>query len=804
MGNYTVNMFNQAAWLVYINGLEIPVSSLTVQYGVWEAPTLNLSMVPHTILTQLGSEDRLQVAVFYLDHHWDPGNPQFCLLGEFEVVGWSYNNTPRGRFVNLNCVSHLQIFEQLHFFYVSSMNDIVDASSPITATDASGATVVKVLYPASLFHEGLTAPESVKVGGTSADVSVDSDPFIKRPIDFVLNIFRSLLRPYVESSSDDFGVPAGSVAIPKTAASVPGKNFFARWLKMTGFHKRWAALPYLEDEGEVGCFPLLKATQDTVTLPALQKQLGQSVGNAGSAWELLQQVLGHMYMEICVVPAPPAARTLKKVGTIIARGTMTPDTTLGSINSIPTFFVKPMCTFALPPACNVVFPSMIRSYTFQENYMRQPTRLYLSEQFISDVIAPPTGAGSQTNFVQNLLVTGYPAALRKRMKDLLKSSPATSNKNFLLFEEEFFKGPVTKRANAPPWMYLLQQMENANVGPDSATDKEIDALVGDAIEEGMSASPLGALFDTYAKYEYYRSRYAERSGGVGMLWNPYIVPGFPIAVFDQRSAGFDTMGYANTVTHSMNASGDMSTMVNMTFVRTMPEFAGLTTEDSSLVTDERLDISPPEVIPEVRDVFQHTVKAHELYSRMLYREAPMKKSAVFDWKAMLEVTNAQGSVIDATENAWLLDSNITLNPKGEYKGLFEGYDAAMQYASRPACTLTEYIETWHGRTLNSLLRDDTVRGEYTSFYSPTNDAKQERGAVFWGRIYTLKQGPGSNPGLSVTNMGGAPDYASAGASGWGTVDASTGMAQTRQDWDTKLEEYRKIVRSEQGRIAPQD
>ena len=46
MANYTVNMLNQAAWLVYINGLEIPAVSLTVQYGVWTPPTVTLDMVP--------------------------------------------------------------------------------------------------------------------------------------------------------------------------------------------------------------------------------------------------------------------------------------------------------------------------------------------------------------------------------------------------------------------------------------------------------------------------------------------------------------------------------------------------------------------------------------------------------------------------------------------------------------------------------------------------------------------------------------------------------------------------------------
>jgi hypothetical protein len=65
MGNYTVNMPKQAGWLVYINGLEIPVLSMAASFGVWQMPTLTVDLVPHPILTRIGAEDRLQVAVFF-------------------------------------------------------------------------------------------------------------------------------------------------------------------------------------------------------------------------------------------------------------------------------------------------------------------------------------------------------------------------------------------------------------------------------------------------------------------------------------------------------------------------------------------------------------------------------------------------------------------------------------------------------------------------------------------------------------------------------------------------------------------
>lgn len=794
MVDFTVNKLNQAAWLVYINGLEIPASSVEVRFGVWSIPTLTLTLIPHPILQRIGAEDRLQVALFYLDTHWNPSAPTFRLMGEFEVVGWDYTTSSRGRSVQLRCVSHMRIFEQLKFYFISSLQDIVSSASPAVATDGSMSSQVKLYYPASLFLEGLTSPESVTASDTSADVAVATDAYIKRPIDFVLNIFRAHLRPVSTRAEDERSVPGGSFEIPRSAASVPGKNFFARWFKTTSFHRRWAALPVFEDGiGEAGCFPLIKAVQDTNTLKALQQQIGQSVGASGSAWQLLQQVFGYMYMEVGVIPCPPAALTTKKTGVITSRqgGGSTRDKEL----TIPTFFVKPMCTFALPPTCNVIFPSMIKNFSTTEDYSAQPTRLYLGEQFISNIIAPK--AGSVRNFVQELMVTGYPDGVRQRMKDLLTASPETSNKNFLLYAEEFFRGPVSTRLNAPPWMYMLAQQEQSSAKTATESERKIIGALGEE-----SAAPLGALFDQYAKYEYFRARYAVRTGGLSLAWNPYVVPGFPVVVFDRETDGFDVMGYANTVTHTMNAgpSPQMSTQVGLTFVRTLTEFLGLLGEELS--DDVVTDISPPEVIPEVREIFQILDQAQDLYYRLLYRGEPMQKSAVFNWKDMLHVRNQYGDVLDLEEEAWKLDPYITVSPKDEYKTHYNSYDDAMRFAARPACTLQEYIETWHGKSLAELLETGVVKGEYVSFYSPANDADKTKGAVFWGRIYSLIQGPGPIPGVDVSNVGPAPEYSGAGPGGNTFVERSTGMAETRRDWDKQLEEYRKIIRSEGGRIAP--
>jgi hypothetical protein len=760
MTTYSTDL-QQAAWVIYINGLEVPFVQATLNWTVGEKPTLQLQLFPYRKLQRLGYEDRLQVAVFYLDTHYDPDNPTFRLLGEFEVVGMTYTNNTRSRSMTFNCKGHLRIFDQLNFFYMSSLNDMVLGLSGPQKTDASGITSTKPFYPLSLFRDGLI--------GTS------EDDHIKRPTDLVTNIFRALLWPVGQKNAE-------GNELPEDAASVPGKNFFARWLNMTHFHRRWAALPIFEDVTDDTCFPLLKAVQDTTALEALKTQIGSSVGSAGTAWQLLQQVLGYMYLDISPIPAPPAVTVNKGSGRIEK---LRPSSGYqdGLFTSIISYTVKPQCMFGIPPLCNVVFPSMIRNFSYTEDYESQPTRLYLGESYVSNLItSSKTGVDTLT---QQLLTTAYPLAARERLRQTIDDQ-VTNSRNFLLFPEEFYKGPVTQRMNAPPWMYLLEQMYKGKEGAKPTDD----------------TTPLGSLFDKYAEYEFFRNRYIARNGGLSLVWNPYVVPGYPVMVFDRETDGYHCLGYAHSVTHSFSAGtggGSLSTEVSVGFMRSLVESVQqLNDKDSA---SYGYDVSPVEPIDEVRDVFQKKDVANEFFSRLLHRGAPKSGLSVFSWEELIQFQRPDGSTVSPYADPVNFTDDLKVIPKDNIKGLFESSERALRFVARPACTLQEYVEEYHGERLDVLLETKKVRGAYKSFYSPLKDKKNVQGAVFYGRIYDLVEGPGANPAAAaslITNFVG--DFLPPVES-WSLVGPETGMPQTREKWSKILEEYRKIVRREQGKIS---
>ena len=448
---YTVNMPHQAVWIVYINGIEVPVNSVNVDFGVWTIPTAQIRLIPHVLLQRIGHEDRLQVEIYYLDEFFDPAKPTMCLLGEYEVVGWTYQTTSAGRFLQLDCRSPLKILEQLRFYYMSSLTDQAKGLSAPTSTSGDVFSTTSVAYPLSLFHQGL-------VPNTE-----DPQQFITSPFEFIKNLLKALTDPIDLKSESDTVSEDGT--LPRTASGVAGRNFFGRWIEMTDFRRRWAALPYFDDEGAKtieGCFPIIKAVNSKEVIEVIAQQIGNSVGDVGTAWDLLQKVYGTMFMEIIAIPAPPAVQLTSKTNLVesrfVRRGGGKEDANYGGLLS---YMVKPQCIFGIPPACNVIFPSMIRSYATSENYEYQPTRVYLSESYVSSLVSSQA-SGAMQQLAGELLVKGYPSVVQERM-DEYKTNTNLNTRNFLIYPEELYKGPVSKHMNAPPWLYMLEKLGQKSV-----------------------------------------------------------------------------------------------------------------------------------------------------------------------------------------------------------------------------------------------------------------------------------------------------------------------------------------------------
>lgn len=771
---------HQAVWLCYLNGLEIPIEAASLQFGVWQMPTATIRLTPHPILQRIGQEDRLQVALFFLDEFTEPDNPQFRLWGEYEVVGWGYVSGSRSRQLQLDCVAQVQIFKQMYFSQLGPYRETITRKQNDGVT--IGSAPIWVRY--TLGTDKLDSGELV--GVTTKRRSI-----IRRPIDLVLHIFRSILSPVHTTKRAKTGetdpqafeifidnnTPKGRVS--RGVTSVINKNFFARWMKMTGFHRRWFALPLFEDDIiEGGCFPIIKHTKGYSALRSLQKH---ARSRKGSAWDLFMRIYPRMYMEIAMIPSPPAAAITKKTGKVVGKSVTDPS---NQFRGLMTYFLKPQCLFSIPPMCNVMFPSMLSDFSFQESYITQPTRIKIKGGHGSR-LARQLAAGTNPLFASIVkdLVSGYPGVVYKRAEKYVKA-PGSNDDNYLIFPEEMFKGPVIKKISPPPWIRHVQKRA-AGLVKSKLTDYEIfENEEGEvkAATSSVSAS-VRALLRKYAEYEFFRSRYEQRNGGASGLWNPFITPGFPGVVLDQRASGFDCYGYITAVAQDYSRTRDsvfLSTKVGMAFMRTVQE-------------EDRDQIREP--ISSIRKILQDETNAEEFYRSLFFRKEDPGKPVIFKRDDVLETKNERFQII---------------GPTNEWEAPFKDYATAMNRVARPACTLKEYIETYHSSDIDSLLADGTVQGEHRSFYSVIKDTTPDQaygGAVYWARIYKLLQGAGPNPGSKVTNIGDDENESpvGTGTDGFRPVDAEHGgMPQTRYDWDEVLELYRSILYGEGIGAIPQE
>ena len=410
----------QATFIVYINGLEVPAKSVSLRYGVWQIPEMQVEMVADPVLVRLGNQDRIQVAVFYYDD-CDVAKgvvPAFRLFGEGEITAWGYRNTSSARSIVFTVINQMAIFTQLFVQFMTTLDDMMGAATSSAITTVENASS-QLVYPFSLFTQGL-------IPGAGANA-----PLIQRPFDFLYNVVQGMIGKQV----------------PTASQTIPAANFFSRWARLTNFHNRFVGTPAFDavnpSDPNPSIFPVLRAVQAVSAADVVSRNLIPQIQNSGSILDMLQTVYTTMLMEVAMIPGMPLvsvdlASSLIKLTDFTAH-TLSPDAKTGAYVStisadsrkltpkrLPNYFAKPQMLFAIPPSCNVIFPSQLKTMAYDENYATQPTRLYFNDETLTNVLQIKDKGLVET--IHNALVTAYPSVANTLAKEHSKY-PKFNGKN---------------------------------------------------------------------------------------------------------------------------------------------------------------------------------------------------------------------------------------------------------------------------------------------------------------------------------------------------------------------------------------
>ena len=403
-------------------------------------------------------------------------------------------------------------------------------------------------------------------------------------------------------------------------------GFFARYFNLTKLEQHFVACPVLEgypdgDKTKLpsGMFPLLKTSLGKRYMRSVARQTGRKFGQGGNVSSFIGNLFNIMSYNITDILAPP-------IYLVDSNGLPKGPFTKGDKNNrIAQHVTMPIVPFALPPTCNAIFPSMIRSWNMADQYAAAPTRLYYeraSQGRKLDVKSDKKGYADHGNHV------GYPAKVTRHAQDA--SNLKTSDLEVLVFPEEYYRGPNSIFTQINPLLRDIKKLENAGrlgvVNKLSAEDKKLfekDPIPADQLafldEALVSAKAKGnssyALLVKQAQIDYTVARTQSSTLSVSTVFNPNMIAGFTTILFDSFESNCHMVGYVSQITHSLS-QGQSVTQVSLTHVRPLREMlTGILNQGGQYA------MHPAEPLSEIRELFQVEEAANYLYANLLYRNS---------------------------------------------------------------------------------------------------------------------------------------------------------------------------------------
>ena len=699
--------------LLYLNGIRVPCISVTVSCTDGNPATAGAQIPWSPVLEGLGEEDLVQAAIFYLDNYYYD-SPQYCLLYEGRLVGYSYSNSPSGEVMALNFESNLMILNDLSVNFVGAKSGDTSTANKDYPNQLDVKTTASKLLTTKLNGSGIRRPFDIIeniIYATSGEFrdseapSRDLDSSMKNRVDELKNTYDKELDRLVAQklppgkslsdlsdsekeeirnevseklanqlysrngssiSKDRFyrNGQSSNTTISRYIAEQVNKEykekasnyrdvvmsgFFARHFRLLRFREHWVASPYLEGfpgEGKDpsmlsnGVFPLLKSKGAKKYFKSLVKRTGEKMGPQGRAMMLVRSLYSMMFYKIQELLAPPAyvsskysipekqlSDAFKDIRKDLDNYDVDYETPYSDISSkgghpvIGSYLTCPDTQYAVPPSCNVVFPSQRTSISITNSTNVGPTRLYYNRksQFGKlDLQSKAKGYNYDATRV------GYPsiaAGLAQRA-----AGGAVKDLETLVFPEEFYRGPRVTITSVHPSYSSLQKFANASrFGSSGARGKvpagtfEVDSenanealmSVDRAASKGISSYGLYYLL---AEKQYNDMRGQARTANANLIFNPYLVAGFNCALLSGDDSGMQYYGKLVSVTHSINNGGAASTSITVSSVRGIKE--DLT---QVINTGAITDVAPPDPIEEMRNLMQTTSGAEEFYRNLFKR-----------------------------------------------------------------------------------------------------------------------------------------------------------------------------------------
>lgn len=613
-GEHTTDVIYQDIKL-YIEGIQVPFSSISISQSLHALPSAEIEVPPQAGLMDICRYYQPKVHIFYEDMNYGGYRLLFC----GHIQGSTYHHSRSGSgsaSIRFHALHKNALMGQLTLDFMGFLNP---QANPLEAPGSN--------QTQSDINSLISVMEALKgLSGVQEDAKDEISPLNK-------DVSGADITKLMKSHSTLLPRYSGLAGVSMTLWNKTKKGTYSNVKYNTmyqgvmvplvedglAFFKRFSGHPYLEDKLSAGkvqtCLHSMKA--DILVPPAFKVALTTAVQTSIAvqvATNAIQfsgeltsfiEILDNLYRSVSYEMVTLASPAEVPVDPIVRASDMGVDP--GKTMAIETI-VKPEMPFYYSPICNVLYPRMYHTVQVAQEESSQPTRVtatydstvgasgkvglnYRGPHSIREAIAYASMLNSEATVVSDLRST----------MNLLQNVPGRYEQG---------RGIVNHKIALPLWLQMLAANQTSLFGSNSYTAPDFSSpeyleiakicsawrarngyKVWYGRQDGMiheerdvnkdklnpydpnsQTQPYQTILFTSVDYVFAQKMAASRTGVVDAIFNPYIVPGYPMDVLDDTPNHPSFHGLCTSVTHSISARG-ISTTVGMASVQTYAELS---------------------------------------------------------------------------------------------------------------------------------------------------------------------------------------------------------------------------------------
>ena len=614
---------------LYIEGVQIPFSAISITSGVGVLPTAVITVPPLAGLMDIARFYQPKVHIFFEDRQTsnssksDKENYKVLFTGLISQVNYQKSKEGGSSSISFACVHKYALIEECLIDYSGWITggDLVNnnqGGAIKMALPNSQASVLNSLRGIDLevtqvaTKEDAAAPiSSINPIGDVSKVSPDLSPFITRlqgVPGVIVNFWNQMKQAAYSKALTVNGVNQNEAFVKMYEPLLEkGLQFFKR----LGGHfpieariqaSKQQSCPDTPGKSKLILIPpnnrifLLSSVQADMAIATTQSYLQYS-GEMTTIYQIFTSFYKSFDYDILTLsspaeaPIPPYIELDQPLTASIFAAAQASSITGSKIKTYALdTVVKPRLPFYFSPTCNVLFPGMYTSLSVSYDEANIPTRVDLRY--------------TQAQAQEGKLYFRAPPSIREAIaKATTRVNPNTpysllasiGSSHGAVGRYEQGRGVKIERSDFPSWLALYSQSHLGGGGgvtdkyPEAGSD-EAEALAslskgwtarypGD-VNSGMnpysSKEPgLGAqhrLLFGAADYYYTQAFARSKMGSVECPFNPYITPGYPMDILEANPLHPSFHAMCTTVTHTITAAS-CNTSVGFTAAMTYSELA---------------------------------------------------------------------------------------------------------------------------------------------------------------------------------------------------------------------------------------